>query len=380
MNMASDSDRIATKIKNFVGQCLAILVISLAAAACVADEGWQVHSIEFQSTPASEIAVGDVNRDGSVDVVATYAVDGAPAAIHVYLNPGNGNTESNWPQVRLPLEGMPQALLLTDIDGDGSDEIIIGQSGNDVPGLSIAKAPKASEELLATDKWIREPIEVDAWKHVPTQLATAELNGKPGRELVVATESGTGRLGWLERATAGSEESGWKFHRLPDIGTRIRIGVGDLSRDGHADLILVEKSGQQPGIHWLTNPGPKDAHRSVAWLHTMIGPTSVHYTSLALGDFGKDGLIDVAATTNTGSIQIFVQHRDSPPGWKKLPLPNHAEAPLGADAIIADINGDGRTDIVHVVVTGEMAPGASLVWYKQSVAPKADLDRAAHIS
>lgn len=83
-----------------------------------------VERAPLASPELSQVAAGDLNGDGSVDLVGL-----SPSTVHVWLNDGQANFAAG-PQLplNLPLEARVSQLNLGDVDGDGHSDLCFFQS------------------------------------------------------------------------------------------------------------------------------------------------------------------------------------------------------------------------------------------------------------
>jgi hypothetical protein len=140
----------------------------------------------------------------------------------------------------------------------------------------------------------------------------------------------------------------------PDPGTvLVQETMGDLDGDGRPDGV-VGFSDQNLGIVWYRSP-----HSGVLtdkWDRFVITPTGVSYEDLTVYDVNGDGAKDVI-----GSIDTAIKWYENPAGHGGNPTtdpwPVHITSPNAQgenNFILADIDGDGRPDLVtpHTVFLG----------------------------
>jgi hypothetical protein len=131
------------------------------------------------------------------------------------------------------------------------------------------------------------------------------------------------------------------------------LAAGDLTGDGHADLIGVEVS---TGKLWLYK-GHADGTIDGGSTRTEIGPGGWNgMTGLTIGDFDGDGKQDVAGVeTSTGKLWLYRGHGDGTidggstrtemgTGWNSM-----------TNLAAGDFDGDGKDDLTGVeVATGKL--------------------------
>lgn len=113
----------------------------------------------------------------------------------------------------------------------------------------------------------------------------------------------------------------------------VKGGIGDIDRDGDADIVMG-------GVVWFSNPGPAKGK----WKMTRIDTRRAHDVELA--DLDQDGRLDVVARDQSafgksGNI-IYMYRQKSPSSWDKHTI----ECPHGEGVKLADLDCDGDKDIV----------------------------------
>ena len=155
--------------------------------------------------------------------------------------------------------------------------------------------------------------------------------------------------GYVDLVVAGAREGGLFWYRYPDW-TKHRIAVGsyttdlvvaDVDGDGRQDIVV-------PGDGVLTlfrNPGPEWVCADDAWEAVQIGAEGAHDVKAA--DLNGDGRLDLVTRYQSGfghrlgnAIHLWVQVE--PLTWTHRTFP----CPHGEGLAVADVSGDGRPDII----------------------------------
>ncbi|MFE5792169.1 FG-GAP-like repeat-containing protein [Streptomyces sp. NPDC056503] len=199
-------------------------------------------------------------------------------------------------------------------------------SRNAYPDWSSQTSPKAAgfgdldgnrrADLLVRDKagrlWFTPGdstgrlVGSGGWNAMDVLVRHGDLS-RDGKEDVIGREASTGKL-WLYPGTGTGGLGARKLIGSGGWNGMSRIAaVGDLSRDGRADLLTVEKSTGKLWLYPGTVSGGLGARKLVG-----SGGWNAMETLLAVGDRSGDGRADLAAVTNAD--YVIDGHRGNP-GW-----------------------------------------------------------------
>lgn len=236
----------------------------------------------------------DVNGDGLKDIVG---VVNSHAAIAAYINPGFRN--QNWERRYLSTNA-PGALNITsgDMDGDGRPDIV----------FSMRVQPSTDpNQALQGVAWLRNP-------------------GVP---------NGT----WTQQPVTGSET-------MIDVRT---VDVGDIDGDGRLDVIASDTSGGD--LAWFRNMGTHFVRNNIPGVLAIHG----HFGKLI--DFDGDGRLDILQPVFQGIV--VARNVDGGLNWDIIRLALVDPEPtqlVVSEADAADLDGDGKTEVVFAVSNLVNAP------------------------
>ena len=283
--------------------------------------------------------------------------------------------------------GYDGALGLTDLDGDGLDDVVAASdqvddgvayvvAGVDLPGLDANISAHSHAQLVGTSS---TPL-------ATVSLAMGDLTGDSGTDLLVGAELGRAGRVWVldgDRVTGGvslessadaeiTGDSGWDDLHLAAVADIDGDGVADLVTgavyDDYQDATTRSDTGN---IAWFAGgafTGELSLGDAAGQIHGAEEGDSLG-ASLVVGDWNADGYGDAAAGapgfdgsgSDCGAIVIFAGAAS--PSWDGT-----AEAAwltiagdvsglqLGAEPLPApgDIDGDGRDDLgIRSAASGE---------------------------
>jgi len=237
-----------------------------------------------------DLAVGDVNGDGSLDIV-TVGFGG------VHVLPGNGDgTFGAVSSVSNAASG--QQIVVADIDGDGNADIAYTQQGGNANGIAIQYGDGAGG--------FSGLVQYSA-AGTPTSIVVVDVNGD-GRLDLITGNVGTGRAGsdtisvFLNQSNRQLAPSNQYSIGSLGAAARVSLAAGDVDGNGSPDVVVVEDGNGQPNQSCVTimlNSGV-GAFTTLAQYST--GSSLSH---VATGDFDGDGKLDLVVTSGLQTYVFF---------------------------------------------------------------------------
>jgi len=275
--------------------------------------------LEQTSETSANVSFGDLNGDGSLDVMLAKGRHW-PLVDQVLFNDGKGAFRAT----PLGAADRTYAGLLVDIDGDRDLDVVIS---NDEPDqkrvyLNDGRGRFTAGSTFGKPEW-------------PTiNVSVADLNGDSLPDIIVANRTGNDRGFNYVCLNHGAGQ--FDADCVPTTReSTTTITPGDFDRDGRIDLAVPHREGGQSYIYF--NDGKAGFPRRVPF-----GPATAAIRVSGAADLNGDGRMDLAVVDERTGPAIYLQKQG---GTFEERLPLERTAPPYALAV-ADVNRDGRVDVI----------------------------------
>lgn len=286
---------------------------------------------------------GDFDGDGDIDIVsgAKGSFSGLNRPVCWFENvKGDGTL---WQEHILPVSGdIIDNCRSADFDGDGRDEIIVQKYYGS--GVYYLDCPPPLD-----------PREMNNWQAYKIGtgrygLSLADVDGDKNLDVLVDNK-------WLKNPGNPTQEN-WQAFVITDAPSGMKNAAGDLNGDGRIDIALSSEEGK--GVWWFEAPEDPIKGR---WIKHLISDNYEGVHTLWLADFNDDGKLDILTaemhTRGKHRVTIF-ENIDGGKSWIE-----HIIATTGThNAIAFDLNGDGKSDIVGCNFSNTENPLE--VWYNHN--------------
>jgi subtilisin family serine protease len=331
------------------------LPLSLVLHGPVVKAGWPAAGEQDADGMITSPALGNLDGDEDLEIFALSSRGDA------FLREADGSLFPGWP---LPFRGNTEqsSPLVEDLDHNGQPELVFVRDRKvhvlDASGRALSGWPQelgsgvlcspAAGDLDGDGRKEVVVVAQDAKVHVfdatgrslpgwPRQVGTVsntgptlvDLDGRPGLEILAGTVDG---LLVALRADGSTPPGSWPA-RLGPMGPSAPA-VADLDGDGGVDIVAanvvgslyrIDRTGRLTGLGKL--PG--------AWV----------FSSPVLGDLDGDGRQEIAIGSGeldgTGFFSVVDGDGRLLPGW-----PVVTEVAISASAALADLDGDGRPEVI----------------------------------
>ncbi len=280
----------------------------------------------------------DVNQDGWIDQVR---IDWPGKTAVWHENPQN--KPGHWPVHVIHTSVGNEAPLFVDVDGDGREDIVC----NDPEKKQIIwlQSPQKKGDTTWTLTVIAAGDDIPGTHMYTHGLGYADINGDGKKDVLISK-------GWWE-GPANPKQPNWTFHAADLSEDCAQMYVMDLNDDGLADII--SSSAHNYGIWW--HEQQKDANGNITFTHHHIDSSFSQSHSLALVDVNGDGHPDLVTgkryfAHNGGDpgahepavLYWFEYKPGKTPSWVKHEVDNDSGS--GLNLVVEDINGDKLPDII----------------------------------
>ena len=282
---------------------------------------------QYVSAPTTPyaLAVGDVDGNGTPDLVSITSDNGVNGSTTVSVLFGDGHGNFQPPVVQQTFPGIfPGPAQLVDLDGDGKPDLILA-----VQGASVSSTGGTVVWLKNTGGGFAPPVTLASYPGNFRDFAVADFqhDGKPDILYVAADLSFHMLL----------NQGGGQFHDQLAAGLSGAIGIPnvlDFNLDGIPDVVVEEQ--QVPG-QLVSFAGKGDgSFTKVASVNTP------GLAQLVSGDFDHDGFPDLAGPSGLEPSTITYFFGDGRGNFAAQAV----VGPEGSVAAVGDFNGDGFPDIV----------------------------------
>ena len=294
---------------------LVVLLLALGPIAASAAPHFGAKTDYSIGAGAQSVAIGDLNRDGKLDLAVPYA-----NGVAVLFGNGNGTLGT---RTDLTAGANPYSVAIGDPNGDGEADLAVACSGSN----AVSVIPGNGDGTFgAKTDW--------GTGSGPVCVAIEDLNGD-GRLDLATANSGANTVSVLLGNGNGT------FGAKTDYATGTypqSVAIADLNRDGRPDLVVADRHGTESVFL-----GNGDGTFGTKTSYSGGGGQGVG--SLAIADLNRDGKLDLAVASPGAAVSVLLGNGDGTFGAKT----DYRAGNYNQSVAIGDLDLDGKPDLVTAV-------------------------------
>ncbi len=302
----------------------------------------------------------DFNSDGWSDILV-YGLPGKPAL--VFVNP-QGRDKGYWSQHAVFDIADGESPGLRDMNADGRPELFVHSSDGNKKGGQLGFAKIDWQQPLSKAAFHpitpRSPENDKKYFRYTHGSGAGDMNGDNRVDILT-------KDGWFEQPPSSESPTFWEFHPGPFGPPNARGGaqmyVRDVNGDGRSDVITsLDAHGY--GLAWFEQKENGAFREHIILNHTPDEqPSGISFSQLhavAMTDIDGDGLDDIVTGKRRWAHGISGDVEPNAPPvlyWFGLQRNDSGEATfvphlidndsgVGTQVTTADLNNDGRPDII----------------------------------
>lgn len=286
---------------------------------------WKMHTIDRSSTGADGVRLGDVDRDGRLDIATGWEEGGQ---IRIAFQPQLSEVATPWPSVVVGKVKSPEDAVFIDVDQDGWLDVVSCCEGKQQT-VFVHLNPGTPEQVRNPSAWVTEPFLIT--NQHSRWMFCQPLNE---RQLVLGSKDPNGQICLLD---SGVKPAVARLQKLRTAGWIMSLRTFDIDRDGDMDIVYSDRKGANSGVGWLENSG------NDKWTDHQIGGAGMEVMFLDIAIV--DQQIMIACNTRNQQIMLMTPRENVTQAWYVRRIAHPVNSGAGKAVAIGDLNGDGQFDL-----------------------------------
>ncbi|MET0754119.1 MAG: VCBS repeat-containing protein [Pyrinomonadaceae bacterium] len=298
----------------------------------------EIYQFELGVPPPKEITTGDINGDGSPDIIAAVPSGRTLDGFETLLSNGTGGFQTPG-----YYEASQQTFDVAAFDADGDGDSDVATLANSSAAVTIHENPGNGV--------FRVPVRYDV-AAFPDAVESADIDNDGDIDILTNNEvniaSNDAIVKILKNNGNGTFAPAVNYTTPRNFGD---MKLRDINGDGYVDMVFAP-DGNYPSYHLgtaLNNGNGTFAPTVVRELFACGGGT-VDASDLD-GDGDRDIVFVEEESCQNIAARIFVLRNDGNQNFAVMPVLNPPGLPHGL--AIADVTGDGKADVI-TAVSGKM--------------------------
>ncbi len=284
----------------------------------------------------SGVVTGDFNGDGKLDWVVANAGDNS---LDLYL--GNGDGTAQLPVIVQLLGQSPVAVAVADLNGDAKLDLVVAEPDSQTVGVLFGNG----DGTFQPEVEISLPV-------VPLAVAIADLNGDGHPDLLVGVAATEAHLNYFAALlNNGSGQFGSPIYAPNPTPNQFvdadEFSVADVNGDGIPDVLVTGANAEGTVVQMYLGQG-----NGTFTAGELVDESNAlrDVTNAVLVDVNGDGCADVVDVDTIALVHIFPG--DCKGDFDQTNFQVYGVGDIGFGLAVADLNGDGRPDIIVGGVQG----------------------------